>query len=191
MKILWTGTDSLMLIDMSMRRWKKKPYWIAFRILTRIMDYFAQEHYADSEQVAYNLRQFGLNKPISVFKDRVRHPKPYRKRKHDLFNVIYYMPRYNSDQEFTCWLYGCDIIERLKTAIPYVNFIECDGTLDMSQVYPYADFCVRPNRHDGSSRMIQECIINKIPYYHSFEYPDYEKAKEQIREAYTAWQEQQ
>jgi hypothetical protein len=53
-----------------------------------------------------------------------------------------------------------------------MNFIKVDGSQDMSKIYPITDFYLRPNRHDGSSRMIRECEINEIPYYHSTKKPD-------------------
>src|SRR6056300_657292 len=169
MKLLWTGTDSLMLVDYSMRKWYKKPYWFAFRILARILDkWFVQEHYVDAEHLVYNLVSFGMGRPIKVVRDQLNHPVAYPKRPHFGYNVIYYNPtnRRGGDKEFTRWLYGLDIIEEAKRHTnSFVNWIELDGYADMSEIYPVADMMVRPNRHDGASRIRQECEINNIPYY--------------------------
>lgn len=168
MKLFWTGTDSLMLVDYSMRKWKKKPYWFVFRWLIRILDFFIECHYCDSVNVADNVRKFGTRKQVKVFHDKVNYSNKFTKIPHKWFNVIYYNPKSRTDKQFTRWLYGIDIIEKVKEKLPNINFVELDGTKDMSEVYPIADFCLRPNRHDGASRMIQECRINEIPYYHTY-----------------------
>lgn len=165
MKLYWTGTDSLMLIDYSMRKWRKKPYWFVFRKLIKILDVFIQEHYCISENIAKNLKKFGTNKPIKIVDTYVYYPDKFEKTTHEGFNVIYYNPKVRTDHEFSRWLYGLDIIEEVKKRVPDVNFIELDGTMDMAEIYPIADFMIRPNRHDGSSRIRLECEINNIPYY--------------------------
>lgn len=167
MKLFWTGTDSLMLVNYSMRKWNKKPYWFVFRILIKALDFFIEGHYCVSENVADNVRKFGTRKQVKVFRNKLKYPMKFGKIPHDGFNVIYYNPKNRPDKKFTIWLYGIDIIEQVKKLLPNINWIELDGTKDMSKVYPIADFCLRPNRHDGASRMIQECKINEIPCYHT------------------------
>lgn len=157
-----------MLVDYSMRKWKKKPYWFVFRWLVRILDYFIEAHYCDSENVADNVKKFGTKNPVSVFKDKLNYTKSYPKVEHTLFNVIYYNPSNRGDKQFIRWLYGLDLIEVVKRRMLHINFIELDGSQDMSKIYPFADACIRPNRHNGSSRMIQECHINNIPVYHTY-----------------------
>jgi len=184
MKLFWTGTDSLMLIDFSMRKITKRPYWLAFRGIVRLLDFFIEGHYCDSENVANNIRKFGTRKPIKILHDKVNYPKPYPKQKHEGFNVIYYNPKTRKDKEFTWWLYGIDIIETVKKSIPYVNFIELDGSVEMSKIYPIANFLIRPNRHDGASRMRQECDINNIPYYWTYTNPNAEDCINSITNEY-------
>jgi len=184
MKTLWTGTDSLMLIDLSKRKWSKKPYWIIFRIVARLIDLVCQEHYADSELVASELRVFGMRKKVSVFRDRVQHSDRYPKVEHEGFNILYYYPEGVMESKFLDWLYGRDIIERIKHHFPYCSFIEVNGCQDMSSLYPIVDFYLRPNRHDGSSRMIQECEIQNIPYYHSLTSPNFDVIIKQIKNFY-------
>ena len=184
MKLFWTGTDSLMLVDYSMRKIKKRPYWFVFRILIRILEYFIEAHYCDSENVKNNLLKFGTNKKVIVKHDHVNYPEPFDKKKHNVFNVIYYNPKSRADKEFSRWLYGIDIIEKVKEKLPQVNWIELDGTKDMSEIYPIADFLIRPNRHDGASRMRQECEINDIPYYWTNSNPNVEDCINAIKKEY-------
>jgi len=169
MKAFWTGTDSLMLVDFSMRKWYKKPYWIIFRLFARLLNLFVQEHYAVSTLVASHLNDFGF-KNVVIHKDHVWHEKKYPKIEHEGFNVLYCCHT-KGDREFNEWLYGRDIYLKLKAELSECNFIEVDGSQDMSKFYPITDFYLRPNRHDGHSRMIEECKINEIPYYHSNQDP--------------------
>jgi len=165
MKILWTRTDSLMLIDYSMRKVIKRPYWFVFRILIRIIEPFIQCHYCISQNIAENIHKFGVTKPIEIIETRMKHYKKYEKIKHNTFNVIYYNPINSKDVDFTRWLYGLDLIEEVINDMKTINFIELDGTKDLSNIYPITDFMIRPNRHDGPSRIRLECEIQNIPYY--------------------------
>ena len=163
MKLYWTGTDSLMLVDYSMRRFRKKVYWWIFRRLIRVMDFFIQEHYCDAENVAENVRRFGTRKKIKVVPDKFNTTK-YNKIKHEGFNILYYFP-ISYDKEFTKWLYGYDLFLKAEEYFSDDFFLVVHGSDDMSNVYPWIDFYLRPNRHDGASRMRQECEIQDIPYY--------------------------
>jgi hypothetical protein len=171
MKLFWTGTDSLMLVDYSMRRFTKKPYWFVFRILVRIMEIFVEGHFCIAENIKENLERFGVKKPIWIVDTHLKHTKKYRKKKDEGFNIIYYSPK-GGDRQFRRWLYGIDLIETVKSMVDGVNFIELDGSADMKEIYPIADFLLRPNRHDAVSRMRLECEIQDIPYYWTFKNPD-------------------
>jgi len=172
MKLLWTGTDSLMLVDYSRRRLRKKVYWQLFRWFIRPCEIFIQEHYCDADNVASHLKEFGFKKPVYVVPDRFD-PRKYKKLHHVGVNVLYYFPR-GGDRVFREWLYGYDLFLLLKIEYPHLNFIEVDGTYEMNKIYPIVDFYLRCNRHDGASRMRQECEINEIPYYWSQTDPDYD-----------------
>ena len=175
MKLFWTGTDSLMLVDYSMRTFRKKVYWWIFRRLIRTMDHFIEAHYCDAENIADNLRKFGTQKPIRVMPDILLHTEVYPKEAHNKFNVLYYFPGTTKDKEFTKWLYGWDIFLKVrKHFLPTtdVNFIIIDGRADMKSVFPVTDFYIRPNRHDGASRLIRECEIQNIPYFRTKTNPD-------------------
>ncbi len=134
MKLLWTGTDSLMLVDYSMRKLSKRSYWFVFRILVRMIEPFIECHYCNSDNIADNLLKFGMQKNIIVAPTQLNYPQKLEKIKHDGFNVIYYNPKMRPDKEFTTWLYGLDIIEQIKKELPEVNFIELDGSRNMSDV---------------------------------------------------------
>ena len=166
MKFLWQGTDSLMLVDYSMRRWVKRPYWWLFRRFVRFFEFFVQEHYCDSENVADNLKRFGLKKPITVKLDYLLYTKVYKKESHSTFNVLYYFP-VGGDKKFNKWLYGYDIFKEVKDVLigENVQFILINGRSKMEYVFPYVDFYLRPNRHDGASRLRRECELQNIPYY--------------------------
>jgi len=183
MKLFWTGTDSLMLLDYSMRPFRKKVYWQLFRWFIKRFEIFVQEHYCDSQNIADNLRRFGLKRQIRVVPDRIDERK-YDKIPHKGFNVLYYFP-YKGDKRFIEWLYGYDIFLQVRERFPDLNYIIVDGTYDMSWIYPVTDFMIRCNRHDGASRIRQECDLNDIPYYWSQTDPDLNKIIDALQEAYT------
>jgi len=173
MKLLWTGTDVMMLLNKRVRKLLKRPYWILFRLIVRFLDMTMIEgHATNSELLKRELKEFGFKKKIEIILTPLKHTVKYPKIKHDSFNVLYYEPHLKKDK-FWHHLYGIDLIERLKEDCPTATFISVDGKADMSKVYPIIDFYVRPNRHDGNSRMVRECDIQEIPYYWSDEKPDY------------------
>jgi len=183
MKLFWTGTDSLMLVDYSMRRPIKRVYWWLFRRLIRIMDYFIEGHYCDAENVKDNVLTFGTSKWVTVMPDTLKYTEKFDKEAHDKFTVLYYFPK-GGDRQFNEWLYGYDIFLQVKERFPELNYIVADGSYCMRYVYPVVDFYLRPNRHDGASRMRQECEIQDIPYYWTKRDPGVEEAITKIKEHY-------
>lgn len=179
MKILWPGTDSLMLIDYSMRSRKKRVYWWIFRRVIRLLEFFADSHLCNAQNVADNLNQFGVRKPIEFIETPLKYTEKFDKIPHNTFNVLYYFPK-GGDQKFLKWLYGYDIYEQLREELPKVNFIVVDGSSDMRDVYPIIDLYIRPNRHDGNSRMVRECEIQNIPYCWSNSNPDINDFRDSI-----------
>jgi hypothetical protein len=153
-----------MLVDYSMRKWKKRPYWWIFRRLIRVMDFFIQGHYCDAENVAENVRRFGTRRDVAVLPDQLLHMEKYEKVPHNTFTVLYYFPT-GGDVNFRKWLYGYDIFMEVTEVLPELRYIVINGNNDMKYVYPYVDFYLRPNRHDGASRLRRECEIQGIPYY--------------------------
>ena len=171
MKVIWTGTDSLLLVKFPKEfGWTKIFYIIALRILARLTDLFGEEHFACGDLVEKNLRRFGMRRSIVQFIHPVKYGK-LRKKEHKGFNVLYFCPK-NSKRNN--WIYGYDIFLTLKEALRSVNFIRVDGGYDLKEIYPLTDLYVRPNRHDGHPRMIEECILNEIPYIWTKENPNVE-----------------
>ena len=184
MKLMWTGTDVFMLNNWRKRKLLKRPYWIVFRILVKFLDRTMIEgHVTNSELLKKELEEFGFKKKIELMLTPLNHIFKYPKAEHTPFNVLYYKPP-RSDLKFRDWLYGIDLIERLRKEYSYpVLFTSVDGGDDMSRIYPLIDFYVRPNRHDGNSRMTRECDVQEIPYYWSNENPDYDEMKKALNEA--------
>jgi hypothetical protein len=198
MKLFWTGTDSLMLVDYSMRKWYKKPYWWVFRRIIRFLDkYYVEQHYVDHKNLSSHLLDFGIRSEIKIFPDRIKYDKPLPKVETGSFMILYYNPEYARPvREFTRWLYGIDIIEEIKDFFdkyradyPEVYFLEVDGRKDLSHIYPRTNFMIRPNRHDGASRMRQECEVQGIPYYWTNQrwMPDKFKCINVIVKEYQKW----
>lgn len=180
MKLFWTGTDSLMLIDYSMRSPRKRVYWWVFRKFIRIAELFIQNHAVISENLADNLRKFGVKKSIELI-PTVYNTTRYEKIPHEGFNVLYYLLK-GGDRKFRKWLYGYDIFLKIKEAYPDLNFIVVDGTYMMEKIYPITDFYLRCNRHDGPSRIRLECVVNDIPYYWSQKNPDFNEICKRLDE---------
>ena len=136
---------------------------ICFSLFARIIEPFIESHYVVHKDMIRDLRKFKMKKEIKVLVD----PASVRKyEKHESFNVLFYLPRTNN-QKLTDWIYGADIIQKIIEGFPELCFIRVDGSQDMSNIYPITDFYLRPNRNDGEPRMIMECKLNNIPYYHS------------------------
>ncbi len=181
MKLLWTGTDVLMLKNRHLRKLSKRPYWIAFKVVVKFLDRFIIDgHVTNSELLKKELKDIGFKKEIEIMLTPLKHIEKYKKIKHSSFNVLYYRPTM-SDKKFRDWLYGIDLIERLKKDCS-ASFIPIDGTADMKDIYPIIDMYIRPNRHDGNSRIIRECIIQEIPYYWSDQNPNYEEMKKRLND---------
>ena len=172
-----------MLIDYSMRRPRKRVYWWLFRRLIRIMDHFIEAHYCDAENIKDNLLTFGTNKWVTVLPDQLRHTEKFPKQPHPTFTILYYLPE-GGDCEFNEWLYGYDVFLRVKEEFPDLNYIVVSGDHCMRYVYPVVDFYLRPNRHDGASRMRRECEIQDIPYYWTKKNPDVDAAIDEIKRCY-------
>ena len=65
------------------------------------------------------------------------------------------------------WLYGWDIIQQLIERHSEWHFLIADGTKD--NIWQDIDVLLRPNRHDGLSRMVLEAQALNIPVIWSYE----------------------
>jgi len=141
------------------------------RVFAKLADIFCQKHIVVSEHLIEELKPLKLKKPIEVRANPVFYSKPVKKKPHKGFNILFYCAK-GSNKRFKEWVYGKDLVERLKDY--GYNIIEVNGNHDMNEVYPIIDFYVRPNRHDGCPRMIRECEINNIPYYYTHKDPSFD-----------------
>jgi len=179
MRTIWQGTDSLFLTSIPKFKKHKILYIIALRIFARLSDIFAQEHYACGELVERNLKCFGLKKPIKQYNTKVN-TEGIKRVEHKEFNILYYLPNEGKDK-FKNWLYGYDIFCEIKKNITGANFIVVCGNKNMSNIYPIIDLLIRPNRHDGVPRMVNECKELKIPYIWTNENPNVQTIINQIK----------
>jgi hypothetical protein len=186
MKIIWQGTDSLFLVCFPKQlRYTKIFYVLALRLFAIFSDVFAQEHYTCGRLAEQNLKNFGFKKPIKQFADILQYPNKIIKVAHEGFNVLYYYPKKNT--LFNKWLYSWDIYTRLVSCFSVfrdINFIIVDGCADMNKIYPITDLLIRPNRHDGRPRMVDECVLNNIPYVWTNQNPTVEYFKIEILKVY-------
>lgn len=181
MNLTWTGSDVLYCTRYPKHSKKSKYlYMFGMRVFARLADIFCQKHIVVSEHLIEELKPLKLKKPIEVRENPVMYGK-VRKKKHNGFNILYYRG-IGSNQKFKDWVYGYDLIKKLK-AEHDVNIIEANGHLNMDLVYPIIDFMIRPNRHDGNPRMIRECKINDIPFYHTYKDPSYADMVSAIKKA--------
>ena len=71
------------------------------------------------------------------------------------------------------WLYGYDIIQSLKKLHPEWVFIRYEGGNYDDSIWNDIDVYIRPNRHDGASRLIEICKKKNILYIWSYETGEY------------------
>lgn len=169
----WLGTDALTLVEnpptSSVLWWIKL---IAYRWKWKIYHRIFDKHYIVHERLRQHLLDFGIkNSKIEVMIDPPKYTKKYKKKPHKGFNVLYYHPKPAclGGETYIRWKYGIDLIEQLMFYFPSqkVNYIKINGSQDLSKIYPFIDFYLRPSRHDGLPRINLECEINDIPYYYS------------------------
>jgi len=153
---------------------------IGCHIFARITDKFVEKHLVVSDHLIEELQSLNFKKPIEVRKNPVNYSEKLEKKSHRGFNVLYYRPE-TKNMPFTNWVYGYDIMQKLKSKMPEINVIEVNGNSDMNEVFPIIDFYARPNRHDGCPRLIRECELQDISYYHSFNNPSFKKLKNEIQ----------
>ena len=185
MKLLWTGSDVLFATRIIVgRKFPTKPikyiYFLGCTIFAKIADKFVDEHVVVSYHLIKELGPLKLKKKNEVRENPVNYEK-MDKLPHKGFNLLYYRG-IGKNQIFFDWVYGYDIFLQIKQYFGTgINFIEVNGDQNMAEVYPLIDFYLRPNRHDGNPRMVRECEINNIPYYHSYENPNFIKIVNEIK----------
>ena len=184
MDLFWTGTDVLFMNQYPNVRFRFKVKIFFFRLLVKALNkWYTGINWVISEHLRDELN---LSRPMKIYEPPIDLTR-YAKVQHKTFNILYYFPttgrRKKGNIVFHQWLYGYDIYLKLKEYFDDdVTWIMVDGSDDMSGIYPIIDFCIRPNRHDGSPFMIRECEANSIPYYWSKENPDISQAITAIEE---------
>lgn len=156
----WMGTDALTM-------WyfppgKSKVKIILHRIKMHLLEPFI-EHWVTGERLLYDLPS--RIKPIIKYWPG-KYQAQVEKKAHEGFNILYYNPPNNI---FNRWLYGLDIIQKIKQRVNGVNWIAVDGSQDMKEIYAITDLYIRPSRHDGAPRMNIECELNNIPVIYSLD----------------------
>ncbi len=90
-------------------------------------------------------------------------------------NILVYYPGKAPKRINAGWLYGFDIVKELVKKHPEWNFSIVDGS--QKNIYKNINVYLRPSRHDGASRMIEECKFLGIPYIWSYESGKYREPK--------------
>jgi hypothetical protein len=174
----WMGTDALTMwmCPPGMSRWKVLAHQWKMRLLERFID----EHWVTGRRLLEDLRRAHGISPtkVAVVYWPGKYQEPIPLQTHQAFNAVYYDP---GGGRFKRWVYGMDVIEALKERFPQVNWIRLDGAQDLRQVLPLADVYVRPSRHDGAPRIVEECRISGVPVIFSEgQEPDVDKIAKEL-----------
>lgn len=176
----WMGTDvlTMFMYPPHKRKWK---VWL-HRAKMWLLNWVLYQHWFVSANLlneTLQLRWFKVRCEWLIFKKPPPKLKPEHRVKHEGFNVLVYNPKRSL---FDKWLYGDDIIRWLQNEFLQVNWIEVDGSKDMSEIYPIVDAYIRPTRHDGDPLMVQECELWKIPVWWSSDgKPEYHDIENWLR----------
>jgi len=206
-KLLFTGSDVLYATRLIggikfPTKWTKYLYFAAMTVFVKIADLFVECHYVVSDHLIRELQILKLKKQIKVLVDPPADMEGIERKPHKGINILYYCGK-GGNQKFKNWVYGKDIVEQfwvrnldeieyclIKDEIEYISetdgirIIEVNGSADMKKIYPFVDFYIRPNRHDGAPRMIMECQKLGIPYYWSKENPSLDIMERRVKEFY-------
>ncbi len=160
----WMGSDALTLWSVPPGRNRLEIF--LHRLKMRLLKPFITRHWVTSSRLVVDLAR-----SKSVLPDKIaivywpgRHHQPVRKQPHVGFNILYYDP---GKDKFKRWVYGIDIIETVQVKLTGVNWVKIDGRQNMAEIFPITDLYLRPSRHDGAPRIIEECRLNNIPVVYS------------------------
>ena len=172
------GTDALLISRWNFPcRLHRRLYQIYFRIRTWALDFFVDEYWVPHADLEYELRSAGITKPIKIRKLDLKYREKIEKIEHDTFNILFYWHGDRGNAKLWRWIYGYDVFLEIKRRLgEKVYWVVVNGEAPMVAVFPVVDFYLRVNRHDGYSRLIDECGIQEIPYYWSRTEPDAEEA---------------
>lgn len=161
----WLGTDVWLLWAFPKGRGKFSV--LKHRLKYYLTKFFVSENWVTAEKLRDEFVACGGKRASVKYHIKGMLTEKVKKIAHDLVNIAYYCPK-DSGESYR-YKYGLDLIEKLELMFPYpiVNWIPLDGKFRMSEIYTIIDAMIRPSRHDGRPRMIEECKINSIPYYYS------------------------
>lgn len=173
---MWTSSDVLYATRfVGGKRFPTKKskylYFLGMTVFAKLADLFVECHYVVAEHLKLELQSLKLRKSIEVLSDPPKSVTELVRVPHDGFLVLYYRAL-GANQEYLDWVYGYDIFLRTKRQFPSVQFVEVNGKSDIKEIYSFCDAYIRPNRHDGSPRMVMECEQLGIPVWWSRENPD-------------------
>lgn len=157
----WVGSDVLLLRMFPPGRGKLSV--LKHRFKTWLIEPFIDEHWIYGQQLFREFKQVWSSRKAqlrlcrSSIESVARIPS-------ETVNIAYYHPK---DDVFSRWVYGIDLIEKLITLYPQVNWIKLDGTLNPKYFFQSLNGYLRPSRSDGMSRIVEECKIHSVPYYWS------------------------
>ena len=161
----WVGTDAFTLTTYPPgdRTWMVRIFFR--RIIWRILWPFF-EHWAVNSGLADILIDFGIPRSkIKTISYPCNYPKIFDKKRHNVYTVLFYLPKHEKNKKYKLWVYGYDILKQIEQAVDNVNFIWLDGkTYDMSQVFPVADAYLKIVRQPGQEENLlgKECKMNGI-----------------------------
>lgn len=159
----WLGSDIWLLY--SFPRGRGKLSVLRHRLKYHLTKNFVDENWLDSEKLLEEFVSIGGERAIVRYHVRGMLTEKVKRIEHEGINIAYYWPK--DSGEYQEEVYGVDMVKKLIYFYPQVNWLRLDGTLNMREIYPTLDGYIRPNRHDGGSRLIRECKLNGIPYYRS------------------------
>jgi len=166
----WKGTDTLKLVMYPptkqklwyVRIWLERQIW-------KLTEWMIREHWVDHDCLIENLEKFGIDtNKIKVVSDPIWTDKVHRE-DHEKFTVMFYRPR-AGNQYFKDWLYGWDVIKKIMMNNSHWQFYRIDqhtSKFTVILLLQTTDIYIRPNRHDGRSRLAEFCKQNGIPVFHS------------------------
>jgi len=178
------GSEARWMVKTFPTDFRKIPYITFVKVRAWLCKPFIQEYWTDSEYLLKFIYQFKPNAKTRVVIDELKYTEKCRKKKHTGFNVLYYYPKKEYNKTYCRWVYGKDIIDRLISLHPEYNWVRIDGSQDLSKEFPLIDVYIRPNRHDGTSRLVQECTIQNIPVLHTQCNPQLEDFDNFLRQHY-------
>lgn len=166
----FTGSDARWLVCTHPTDLRKVPYIWLHRLRCWLLKWVVSEYVIPHEYLANFIRLFDPRARFRVVPSTLRYTEVLPKVPHKEFNIMYYYPEREYNKRYCRWCYGADVVEQIVRHYnyhPHVRFIRVDGSKDLTKIFPYVDFYLRPNRHDGDARLKRECELQGIPVYWS------------------------